>query len=137
LFIEAAVEDLPVELENVAETIQVQFPWGSLLHALAVGDLHVLSNLHRICQCDALLKVIISLDPAKDRAELERLGIPRFDLDYVRNGLVANYKNAGFEIVQAGVMSAEEYSTLQSSWAKRIQQNKERLPIYFLARAKK
>jgi hypothetical protein len=104
------------------------------LNGVATGSAHVLSNLHRICRCDALLKVIISLDPVKDQAALTRLAIPKFDLEYVRNGLFANYKNAGFEIVQADVMSAQEYSTLQSSWAKRIHQNKERLPIYFLAR---
>jgi hypothetical protein len=102
-----------------------------------MGDLHVLSNLHRICRCDALLKVIISLDPVKDQAVLQRLGISKFDLQYVKNELSVKYKKAQFEIVEAHVMSAQEYSTLESSWAKRIQQNKERLPIYFLARAKK
>jgi hypothetical protein len=80
------------------------------------------------------LKVIISLDPIRDRAELMRLGIVTFDLDYIWNVLADIYKNAGFEILQADVMSSEEYSALQSSWAKRIHQNKVRLPIYFLAR---
>lgn len=83
------------------------------------------------------MKVIISIDPIKDRAELKRLGIPKFDLQYVKSELAAIYENAGFEIVEASVMSDQEYSTLQSSWAKRIYQNKERLPIYFLARTKK
>jgi hypothetical protein len=79
--------------------------------------------------------VIISLDPIRDRAELTRLEIANFDLDYVRNVLTPIYKSSGFKIVQADVMSEQEYSKLQSSWAKRIHQNKERLPIYFLARA--
>jgi hypothetical protein len=81
--------------------------------------------------------VIISLDPIKDRAELTRLGITKFDLDYVRSPLTHAYQNAGFEIVDATVMSNQEYSTLESSWAKRIHQNKARLPIIFLARARK
>jgi 16S rRNA (adenine(1408)-N(1))-methyltransferase len=136
LFIEAAVEDLPSELGNIAEIIQIQFPWGSLLQAVATGEMHVLSNLRRICRSDALLKVIISLDSAKDYAELARLEIPRFDLHYVQNELKAKYKDAGFGIVQSAVMSSKEYSTLQSTWAKRIGQNKERLPIYFIAHAR-
>jgi hypothetical protein len=115
--------------------VQIQFPWGSLLQTIATGDQNVLSNLRRICRCDALLKVTISLDPIQDRAELARLKIAKFDLDYVRNILTPIYKSSGFKIVQADVMSEQEYSKLQSSWAKRIQQNKERLPIYFLARA--
>jgi hypothetical protein len=95
----------------------------------------MLSNLHRICRCNALLKVIISLDPIRDRAELTGLRITKFDLDYVRNVLSDVYQDAGFEIVHADVISEQEYLTLQSSWAKRIHQNQERLPIYFLARA--
>ena len=107
------------------------------MHSVATGDTKILSNLNRICQNNALMKVIISLDPVRDSAELKRLEIPAFDLDYVRNVLVHKYKDAGFEIIEAKVMTAHEYSTLQSSWAKRIHQNKERLPIYFFARAKK
>jgi hypothetical protein len=107
------------------------------LHGIATGNRHVLSNLHRICRCNALLKVIINLDPITDRAELTRLGIATFDLDYVRSVLTDVYQKAGFEIMDVDVISDQEYLTLQSSWAKRIHQNKERLPIYFLARAKK
>jgi 16S rRNA (adenine(1408)-N(1))-methyltransferase len=136
LFVEAAVEDLPSELGNIAEMVQIQFPWGSLLQKVATGEKQVLSNLRRICRCEALLKVIVSLDSAKDYAELARLQIARFDVDYVQNELKAKYKEAGFDIVESDVMSAKEYSTLQSSWAKRIGQNKERLPIFFLARAR-
>ncbi len=83
------------------------------------------------------MKVIISLDPVRDCTELKRLEIPAFDLDYVKNALAIKYKSAGFDIVEAEVMSPQEYSMLHSSWAKRIHQNKGRLPIYFLARAKK
>ncbi|MCI0443173.1 hypothetical protein L0244_21610 [bacterium] len=137
LFIEASVEDIPCELEGLAEIIQIQFPWGSLLQSVATGDIKILSNLNRICQSNALMKVIISMDPVRDSAELKRLEIPAFDLDYVRNVLVHKYKNAGFEIFEAKVMTAQEYSTLQSSWAKRIHQNRQRLPISLLARARK
>ena len=38
LFLQAAVEDLPAELDGVADEIRVRFPWGSLLGALAAGD---------------------------------------------------------------------------------------------------
>lgn len=137
LFIEASVEALPAELDGLAEVIQIQFPWGKLLHGVATGDSHILSNLNRICQNNAFMKVIISLDPIRDCTELKRLEIPAFDLDHVKKVLAVKYKNAGFDIVEAKVMSAQEYLALNSSWAKRIRQNKERLLIYFLARAKK
>ena len=41
LFIQAAVEDLPPELDGVADEVHVHFPWGSLLRAVATGELDV------------------------------------------------------------------------------------------------
>src|SRR6185312_2067943 len=49
LFIQAAVEDLPAELDGVADEVHVHFPWPSLLRAVASGDVSVLRNLRRIC----------------------------------------------------------------------------------------
>ena len=53
LFVQAAVESLPQELDGVADEVHVHFPWGSLLRAVAVGDGVVLRNLRRICATDA------------------------------------------------------------------------------------
>jgi len=49
LFIQSAVEDLPPELDAVADEVHIHFPWGSLLKAVATGDVGVLENLRRIC----------------------------------------------------------------------------------------
>src|SRR5262245_40178432 len=38
LFIQAAAEELPSELDGVADEVHTHFPWGSLLRALALGD---------------------------------------------------------------------------------------------------
>src|ERR1043166_1451856 len=38
LFIQSAIEDLPEELNGVANEVHVHFPWGSLLRAVATGD---------------------------------------------------------------------------------------------------
>ena len=42
MFVQAAVEDLPAELDGVADEIHIHFPWGSLLRAFASGDSDVL-----------------------------------------------------------------------------------------------
>ncbi len=38
MFVQAAVEDLPSELDGVADELHIHFPWGSLLGAVASGD---------------------------------------------------------------------------------------------------
>lgn len=49
IFIQAAVEALPPELDGVAAEVHIHFPWGSLLRAVATGTETVLRGLRRIC----------------------------------------------------------------------------------------
>ena len=49
LFVQSSIEDLPAELDGVANEVHIHFPWGSLLRAVATGDKEALYNLRRIC----------------------------------------------------------------------------------------
>jgi 16S rRNA (adenine(1408)-N(1))-methyltransferase len=135
LFIQAPVEDLPAELNGVADELHVHFPWGSLLRAVATGDIDILRNLRRICSLSALLEVVIGLDPVRDRSELERLAIPELSLQYIDEVLTHNYATAGFEITERGILPASEWPEFNTSWAKRLQQNTTRPITYLIARA--
>jgi ubiquinone/menaquinone biosynthesis C-methylase UbiE len=135
LFVQAAVEDLPCELDGTASEVYVNFPWGSLLRAVAAGDLGVLSNLRRISAPEAQLKIFMSLDPEKDRAEIERLELPPVSAAFLETVLVPRYRAAGFNVLQSGVLSASEWPELRTSWAQRLRENDKRSLIYILARA--
>jgi ubiquinone/menaquinone biosynthesis C-methylase UbiE len=133
LFLLAAVEDLPNELDGVADEVHVHFPWGSLLAAFASGEVLVLKNVRRICASDALLEVVIGLDMDRDQNELSRLGIEEFSPAYVRNTLLPLYRSAGFEITETGEL--QNWSALHTSWAKRLRMNQQRRLVYLIARA--
>jgi len=87
LFVHAAAEALPSELNGVAGEVYVHFPWGSLLRAVATGDEVVLRHLRRICAPQARLKIFMSLDSARDRSEIERLGLPQISPAFLRTAL--------------------------------------------------
>jgi len=133
LFLLATVEDLPEELEAVADEVHVHFPWGSLLAAFALGKTEGLKNVRRICSEGALLEVVIGLDVERDRGELARLGIGEFIPAYVRDNLVSPYRAAGFEITETGELGS--WSSLHTSWARRLQANQQRRLVYLIARA--
>jgi 16S rRNA (adenine(1408)-N(1))-methyltransferase len=133
LFVQAAVEDLPPELDGVADEVHVHFPWGSLLRAVATGDRGVLGNLRRICAPGALLEVVIGLDPEQDRGEMERLGLPPVSLAYIDSTLIPCYREAGFEVLERGLLSSSDWSRLQTSWAKRLQGGGNRSVFYVIA----
>ena len=133
LFIQSAVEDLPAELDGVADEVHVHFPWGSLLRAVATGDVDVLRNLRRICASGALLEIVVGLDPERDQSEIERLGITSLTLEFIDNVLVSNYAAAGFRIVERGIIAAADWPKLNTSWAKRLQGNERRSISYLIA----
>jgi 16S rRNA (adenine(1408)-N(1))-methyltransferase len=135
LFIQSAVEDLPAELDGVADELHVHFPWSSLLRAIATGENKVLQNLRRVCSGGAMLEVVIGLDPERDQSEIERLGLTPLSLEFIDNELIPKYAAAGFETIERGILSASEWPELNTSWAKRLQGNEHRTITYLIARA--
>jgi 16S rRNA (adenine(1408)-N(1))-methyltransferase len=135
LFLQAAVEELPTELDGVADEVHIHFPWGSLLLALMFGDYDVLCGLRRICSPGALLEIAIGLDQERDKAELERLDLTFPNLEYFQSVLPERYRRAGFEITETGTLPPTGSKSLQTSWAKRLAGNQERQLTYIVGRA--
>ncbi|HUP49471.1 MAG TPA: methyltransferase domain-containing protein [Thermoanaerobaculia bacterium] len=134
LFVQAAAEDLPSELDGTADEVHVHFPWGSLLRAVATGERGVLDNLRRICAPGALLEVVIGLDPERDGGEIERLGLPSLSTSFIDSVLAPRYEQAGFDLVERGVLPASEWTRLRTSWAGRLRGHEHRTVIYLVAR---
>lgn len=135
LFVQTAVEDLPCELDGIASEVHVNFPWGSLLRTVAAGDHDSLSNLRRICAPEAELRIFMSFDPERDRAEIERLDLPSISEAFLETILVPRYQAVGFNVLENGVLSTSEWPELRTSWAQRLRDNGRRSVIYILARA--
>lgn len=136
LFVQAAVEDLPEALDGVASEVYVHFPWGSLLRAVAAGDPVVLGNLRRICAPPgALLRIVVGVDPERDRTELERLRLEPMSLATIDSVLAPRYREAGFEIQERRALSASDWARLETSWAKRLRGDAGRSVFLIEARA--
>ncbi|MEK6320408.1 MAG: class I SAM-dependent methyltransferase [Acidobacteriota bacterium] len=135
LFLQAAIEDLPDELDGIADEVHVHFPWGSLLRVVATGNEQWLRNLRRVCASEAILEILIGLDPERDRSEIERLELNLLSPDYIDVTLIPRYQAAGFDVLESGVVPQSEWSKLQTSWAKRLRGNVDRVLIYIIARA--
>ena len=135
LFVLSAVETLPSELDGVANEIHVNFPWGSLLRAVAGGDEIGLRNLRQMCATDALLTVVIGLDVERDHSELDRLALPALDVDYLSLELPGKYLGAGFEMVKSETLTGTRLLELKTTWARRSKAGHHRSFIRIVARA--
>ena len=85
LFVQAAIENLPEELNKTADEIHIHFPWGSLLKAVVSGDENALASLYRISAPECLLEIVIGIDETRDKSEIERLGLPKLSEEYLQN----------------------------------------------------
>lgn len=132
LFVQAAVEDLPEEFNNTADEVHIHFPWGSLLKAVVLGEEVVLRSLRRICAPEALIEIVIGIDPERDRTEIERLDLPELSASYLKKVLIPKYEAAGFELVKFGSMDASEWSRLETSWARKLQGGDRRIVSYLI-----
>jgi 16S rRNA (adenine(1408)-N(1))-methyltransferase len=130
LFIQAAVEDLPEELNESADEIHIHFPWGSLLAAVALGDAKILASLRRISAPECLLEIVIGIDEERDRTEIERLNLPKLSDEYLQNSLIPKYEAAGFDFLESGVLDASRWSRFETSWAKKLQSGANREVIF-------
>jgi len=137
IFVQAAIEDLPAELNDVADEIHIHFPWGSLLRAVAIGEEAVVKALHRTSAPGGLLEVVIGFDPERDRAEIDRLGLPSLPWAYLAGELAGKYEACGFRFRESGTLKRADWAHLESSWARRLQTNPQREVVYFVAEAQK
>lgn len=136
LFVQAAIENLPAELNESADEIHIHFPWGSLLRAVIGGDASVLESLRRLCAPECLLEIVIGIDEERDKSEIERLELPNLSPDYLENVLLPRYEAAGFEVLTKGVLNASEWSKLETSWARKLQGNSSRQVTYFILQSR-
>lgn len=127
MFVQAAVEDLPSEFDGIASDIYINFPWGSLLRAVTTGEMDVLGSLHRILKPEGRLTTTISIDPVRDRSELDRLGIPDVNLSYLNSTLAARYLEYGFRMTECNEIPANEWSRIETTWARKLGGNAQRI----------
>lgn len=98
MFVQASLETLPAEFELVADEITVNYPWGSLLRAVALPEGHSLSKLAAIAKRGAQVEVYINIHPLCDAGYAARIGLSDALLVTDRKGFVAAYAQAGLAV---------------------------------------
>lgn len=132
MFVQAAVEDLPDELNGVADEIHIHFPWGSLLKAVVLGESAIIAELRRISAVDCVLEIVIGIDPVRDRSEVQRLEIPDLTDRYILEALVPRYEAVGFRSLRHGTLNTAEWAALETSWAKKLSGSRGRKVLFMV-----
>lgn len=109
LFVVAAAEALPWELDGWIGALSISFPWGSLLSGLIAPSPEILAGLRRVLRHGGTLTALLSVT-VHDGAE--PLGPGSIDR--------AAYAGAGLTVLDWRPATAAEVAAAESSWAKRL-----------------
>ncbi|HEX2173912.1 MAG TPA: class I SAM-dependent methyltransferase [Dehalococcoidia bacterium] len=114
LFVVAAAESLPHDLDGLADAVTIHFPWGSLLRGLLSADVALLQALARVTRSGAAVTVLLSVTPRDNLDGLESIGERTF------GRLAGDYATQGLTLVGARPAEADDLARSHSTWAKRL-----------------
>ena len=125
LFVIAAADALPSELDGRADALTVHFPWGSLLRGLLDADPAIVAGLARVTRPGATVTLLLSVTE-RDRS----IGPVSLDERWFA-ALAAGYAAHGLLLREARPATVEQVTHAHSSWAKRLRAGISR-PVWFV-----
>ena len=120
LFVMAAAESLPKELDGLADLLIVNFPWGSLLRGLLEADPAVMTGLTRVMRPGAVLAVLLSsID--RDRGA----GVDPIEESTLK-AVVDAYRRYELDVTDLRPATAADVAAAHSTWGKRLGAGRQR-----------
>jgi 16S rRNA (adenine(1408)-N(1))-methyltransferase len=120
LFVHAAIEALPPELEHTADEVYVQLPWGALLEGIVLARPDVLGGIATLCRSGARVVVTLNGEIWLDStpARYEQLPVPT--PEYVAERVAPGFARAGILLGPARYSTVAEAKQLSTTWARRL-----------------
>lgn len=125
LFVVAAAEALPDELNGAMSAVTVCLPWGSLRDGIVKAEPSVMSGLRKLGRLGAELTVWIGYEEQREDAEIRRHNLPPLSEGYFRDS-ASEYRDAGFSLSDVSTIGNSELRELESDWAARLASGKPR-----------
>ncbi len=111
LYVIASAQNLPHELSGLISHITINFPWGSLLESLLIGDPKLMSGLASISR---------SVTTVEIRLNSGALTEAGWRLEAGAEKIYTNLIQAGWQINVPSLLNAHALRSFPSTWAKRI-----------------
>jgi 16S rRNA (adenine(1408)-N(1))-methyltransferase len=120
MFVHAAVETLPVELEHAADEVYVLLPWGALLEGIVSARPDVLEGIATLCRTGTRLVVTLNGEIWVDSTPARYTELPVPTPDYVADVVAPGFARVGIELGAARYATAAEAKQLSTTWARRL-----------------
>lgn len=138
LLVVASVETLPDELTDIASSLSVLFPWGTLLEYIIRPSEEMISKMANVAKNGAGFEFLATYSDMYEEGEINKRGLPPIDIDYfISKNYVTALKNAGFCVKDIKEYDNEYVKQYNSLWAKRLAFGRKRSFFQIVGRIEK
>lgn len=120
VFVHAAIELLPAELERAADEVYVQLPWGGLLEGIVLARPDVLGGIAALCRTGARLMVTLNGEIWVDSTPARYGQLPVPTPGYVADVVAPGFTLVGIRLGDARYSTVAEAKQLSTTWAKKL-----------------
>lgn len=124
LFVIANAAALPAELTGVATHITINFPWGSLLRGLVIGDPAILGGLRLLARPETTLEIRLN------SGALIEAG---WSLEAGGAAVYQALRSYGFVVEPCTILHASALRICPTTWAKRLAFGRDPRALYLRA----
>jgi len=133
IFMRSSLEQLPGPLEGIADRLSVNYPWGSLLAAVARAERRAMAQLRATCKVGATVSIYLNFSVFEDRSYSDRLGLGGA-LEFLSSGtFVEAFAASGFTVVAHRLFEGDP--PFRSAWGRQLVRNSGRRSMHIEARA--
>jgi 16S rRNA (adenine(1408)-N(1))-methyltransferase len=119
-FVAADATDPLPPLAGRAALVTVNYPWGSLLRAVAEPNVPELRAIASLLRPGAPLIALLNLSAAEDSAYAEKLELPPLDGEHIGRRLVPGWREAGLDEVEWRALGPGEEPPHRTTWGQRL-----------------
>jgi len=120
IFVHAAVEMLPDELQHAADEVYVLLPWGGLLEGIVSARPEVLSGIAALCRTGTRLVVTLNGEIWVDSTPARYSDLPVATPEHVAEVVAPGFARVGIQLGAARYATAAEAKQLSTTWARRL-----------------
>lgn len=120
VFVAADATAPPAALAGRASLVTVNYPWGSLLRAVAAPEAEGLAAVAGPLRPGGRLVALLNASASDDSSYAERLELPPLDGGQVREALVPGWEAAGLSVEEVRVLEPGEAPPHRTSWGQRL-----------------
>jgi len=134
LFVLSSIEELPEELNEIANQVFINFPWAGLLKGILLAEDTTWNPVKRICKRGALIDILFSYEKSREENKFRKLDLPDINPSYLKDVAAPKLNKKGLEVLEIKKIDAKELTSYPSSWAKKLSYGRDRQYYYLRVR---